>query len=78
MLSLLPRWNYCWKCEFDTDVKIEYYYHHDGEQLGSNKKSTYQNTEQKALYYKKRNIPIYCIWQKLHSRERQMLFSTWR
>ena len=26
---------------------------------GFNKKSTYQNTEQKALYYKKRRIPIY-------------------
>ena len=24
---------YCWKCEFDTDVKIENYDHHDGEQL---------------------------------------------
>ena len=32
MLSFLHRWDYSWKCEFDTDVKIENY-HHDGEQL---------------------------------------------
>ena len=23
MLSFLHRWNYSWKCEFDTDIKIE-------------------------------------------------------
>ena len=23
MLLFLPRWDYCWKCEFDADVKIE-------------------------------------------------------
>ena len=23
MLSFLHRWDYCWKCEFDTDVKME-------------------------------------------------------
>ena len=23
MLSFLYRWDYCWKCEFDTDIKIE-------------------------------------------------------
>ena len=23
MLSFLHRWDYCWKCEFDTDVKTE-------------------------------------------------------
>ena len=38
MLSFLHRWDYCWKCEFDTDVKVENYYHHDGEQLGFYKK----------------------------------------
>ena len=43
MLSFLPRRDYCWKSEFDTAVKIENYYHHDGEWLGFNKKSTYQN-----------------------------------
>ena len=44
----------CWKCQFDTDVKIENYNHHDGEQLlflkKSFKKSTYQNTEQEEGY----------------------------
>ena len=35
-------------------------------------------TEQKVLYYWKRRIPIYCIRQKLHSRERQMPYWTWR
>ena len=44
---------FCWKCQFDTDVKIENYNHHDEEQLlffkkdFFKKKSTYQNTEQK-------------------------------
>ena len=48
MLSFLCRWDYCWKCEFDTDVKIDVriFYHHDGEPLGFNKKGTSQNTEQ--------------------------------
>ena len=36
MLSFLHQWDwdYCGKCEFDRDVKIENYYYHDGEQLG--------------------------------------------
>ena len=25
MLSFLPRWDCCWKCEFDTDLKVENY-----------------------------------------------------
>ena len=33
ILSFLPRWDYCWKCEFDTDVKTENYYHHDRESV---------------------------------------------
>ena len=33
MLSVLHRWYCCWKCQFDTDVKIENYNQHDGEQL---------------------------------------------
>ena len=64
MLSFLPRWDYCWKSEFDTDVKIENYYHPDGEQLGFNKKSIYQIAEQKAIYY-----------NKLQSREHHMTYS---
>ena len=37
MLLFLHRLDYCWKCKIDTDVKIENYYHHDGEQLGFDK-----------------------------------------
>ena len=33
MLLFLHHWDYCWNCEFDTDVKIENYNHHHGEQL---------------------------------------------
>ena len=33
MLLFLHRRDYCWKCEFDADVKIEKYDHHDGDQL---------------------------------------------
>ena len=36
MLSFLHRWDCCWKCQFDTDVKIENYNHHDGEQFLQN------------------------------------------
>ena len=32
-VSFLYRWEYCWKCGFDIDVKIENHNHHDGEQL---------------------------------------------
>ena len=38
MLSSLHRWDYCWNCEFDINVKIENYNHHDGEQLQFYKK----------------------------------------
>ena len=37
MLSFLHRWDSCWKCELDTDIKTENYYDHDGEQLLFNK-----------------------------------------
>ena len=33
MLSFLHRWDCCWQGQFDTDVKIGNYNHHDGEQL---------------------------------------------
>ena len=46
-LGFLHRWDYCRTCKFDTDVKIENYYNHDGEQLlNFYKRRTYQNTEQ--------------------------------
>ena len=44
-LSFLHRWDYCWKCEFDINVKIENYNHHDGEQL---------------LFFKKVHIKTQC------------------
>ena len=55
MLSFLSRWDYCWKCEFATDVKRENYYYHDGEQLGFYEKSTFA-----------RNKEFQFIWQKLY------------
>ena len=33
VLSFLHRWDHCWKCEFDINVKIGNYNHHDGKQL---------------------------------------------
>ena len=68
MLSFLHRWDYCWKCEFDTDVKIKNSYHHDGEQLGFHK-NTYQNKEPKGgcscNLCIARNEEFQFIWQKL-------------
>ena len=79
MLSLLHRWDYCWKREFDADVKIQSYYNHDGEQLLFYKKSAHQNTGQKEgcrcnIYIIARNQEFQFIWQKLYSREHQMLW----
>ena len=67
MLLFLYRWDYCWKCEFATDVKRENYYYHDGEQLGFYEKSTFA-----------RNKEFQFIWKKLYSSERQMPYLTWR
>ena len=79
MLSFLHRWDYCWKCEFDADVKIENYYQHGGEQLGFYKKyiSKYRAGCFCNLYIA-RNKEFQFIWQRLGSRERQILYSTWR
>ena len=49
MLSFLHCWDAYWKCEVDTDVKIENYYYHDGEQLGFHKKTIYYNAEKDVL-----------------------------
>ena len=46
MLSFLDRWDYCWKCEFDIDVKTENYCDCNGEQLGFYKK-VYTKTQSK-------------------------------
>ena len=68
MLSFLHRWDYCWQCEFDTDVKIgNYYHHHDGEELRFYKKVYIKNTEQKGgcscnLYIITRNEKFQFIW----------------
>ena len=45
MLLFLHHWDYCLKVSiwYRCQNKIETYYHHDGEQLGCFKKSTYQN-----------------------------------
>ena len=66
MLSFLHRWDYCWKCEFDADVKIENYYHGDGEQILFYKiisqHTATTRMSLKPLYCcKKRRIPIYLI-----------------
>ena len=58
MLSFLHRWDYCWKCEFDTDVKIENYYHHDGEQWGFDKKVHIKTQN------KKKDVPVIFILQE--------------
>ena len=82
MLLFPHHCDYRWKCEFDTDVKIQNYYHHDGQQSDFYKKSTYQNTELKEgcswNIYIASNEESQFIWQKLYSRELQMSYSTCR
>ena len=43
----LIRDNCCWNCEFDTDVKIENYYHHDRKHLGFYKKKVHIKIQSK-------------------------------
>ena len=51
-VMIIHCWDYCWKCEFDTDVKKEKIFcHHNGEQWRFYKKSTSQNTQQKVGYF---------------------------
>ena len=47
MLSFLHCSDYCCKCKFDTDVKIENCYHHDREKLGFHKKVHIKTESQK-------------------------------
>ena len=47
MLSFLHCWDYCWKFEFDINVKIENYGHHDKEQLLFHKKVHIKTQSQK-------------------------------
>ena len=56
MLSFLHRWDYCWKCEFDIDVKIENYNHHYGEQL-----LFYKNVNIKTQRKKKDVLVIFIL-----------------
>ena len=63
MLAFLHRWGYCWKCEFDTDVKIENYNHHDGEQLLFYKK-THIKTQRKKKDVVEIFIILYYIMQE--------------
>ena len=71
MLSSLHRWDFCWKCEFFTDAKIENYNHHDGERLLFYRKVHIKTQSKKKdvlvifiycfNYCKKRGTPVYLI-----------------
>ena len=62
MLSFLHRWDYCWKREFDTDVKVG--------------KSFYKKVHVKTQGNKKDGLVIFVlfqfIWQKVYSKEPQL------
>ena len=71
MLSFLHRWDYCWKCEFDIDVKTENHYNHDGEKLPFYKKVRIKTQSKKKdvlvifkllLYIVARNEEFQFIW----------------
>ena len=50
MSSFHPRWDYCWKCEFDWyRCQSNRLYHHDGEQLGF-VRNAHIKTQSKKLY----------------------------
>ena len=76
MLSFLHRWDYWWKCEFETDVKIENFCNHDGEELLFDKKV--HKGCSCNLYMIARNEEFQFLWLKLYSRERQMRYSAWK
>ena len=53
---IVHRWDWCWKCQFHTDVNIEnYYHHHAGEQLLFYKKVHIK------IQSKKRDVLVICI-----------------
>ena len=73
MLSFLHRWDCWWKSEFDTDVKIENYNQHDGEQwLFLKKVRTYQKTEQNKGY--SCNLYIIALYNPLYARNEELQF----
>ena len=71
MLSFLHRWDYCSKCEIDTDAKIENDNQHDGEQLLFYKKVDIKKKSKRKdvlvifillLYVIARNEELQFIW----------------
>ena len=83
-LSFLHRWDYSWKGKFDTDVKIENYNHHDGEQLLFYEKVNIKTQSKKkdilvvfifiALYYcKKQRTQIYLVKTALKRNHKRTL-----
>ena len=82
MLSFLHRWDFCLKFEFDEDVKIENYYHHDGEQLHFYKKIHIKTQSKKndafVIFILLQETKYSKLFDKNCTRERQMLYSTWR
>ena len=71
-LSFLHRWDYCWKCEFDIDVKIENHNHHDGEQLLFYKKVHIKQIGCSCNLYVIARNEEFQLFDKNCSRERQM------
>ena len=69
MLAFLHRWDYCWKCEFDTDVKTENYNHHDGEQL-----LFYKKAHIKTQRKKKDVVEIFIILYYIIARNEEFQF----
>ena len=71
MLSFLHRWDYCWKYENDTDVKIEWniiinmiennhvFIKSAYQNVGFYKKSVYQNVEQEVLLQEMENSNLF-------------------
>ena len=69
MLSFLHLWDNCWKCEFDTGVKIENYNRHDGEQL-----HFYKKVDIKTHSEKKDVLEIFIISPYIIARNEEFQF----
>ena len=61
LLKSCNYWDYCWKCEFDTDVKIGNYYH-DGKELGF-----YEKVHIKTQSWKKDVLVIFILQEMKNS-----------
>ena len=66
MLSFLHCWDFCWKFEFDSDVKIENYNHHDEEQL-----FFYKKVHIKTQSKKKDVLVIFIILRNIITRNEE-------